>query len=120
MPGSHLEHRAQRFLKQFRHPHAAEPEAGGEEDWGRPSWGQGEPHRSSLHAAGPVAVGRFIQASPRAEVWEDLPGLLHSLTLSNAKSVLDLGGTWKVHPGDDTLSSWSYSFGPRTTPEGLT
>ena len=78
------------------------------------------PHRSSLHAAGPVAVGRFIQASPRAEVWEDLPGLLHSLTLSNAKSVLDLGGTWKVHPGDDTLSSWSYSFGPRTTPEGLT
>ena len=89
MPGSDLEHHAWHYLKQFRRLHAAEPEAGGEEDWGRPSWGQGEPHRSSLHAAGPGAVGRLISPFPWAAVWGDLPGLLHSHTLSGGKSVLD-------------------------------
>ena len=113
MPGSD---RAWRYLKLFRHLHAIEPEARGEEDWGWLSLGPGGLHRSSFRAAVPGEVGSLTPPSPRAAFWGDLPGLLHSHTLSGRKSVLDLGGTWKVYPGDDTLSSWSYSFGPRTTP----
>ena len=43
MPGTDAHLRALRHLRQFRRLHAAEREAGGEEDWGWPSWGQGGP-----------------------------------------------------------------------------
>ena len=54
--------------------------------------------------------------TPRAAAWGHLPGLLPSHTWSGGKSGLDLGGTWTVRPDGDTLSSWSYSFGPSKTP----
>ncbi|CAD7670540.1 unnamed protein product [Nyctereutes procyonoides] len=38
-----MELRALRCLRQFRRLHAVKPEAGGEEDWGWPSWGRGGP-----------------------------------------------------------------------------
>ena len=57
MPGTDVELRARRYLQQLRRLHAAEPEAGGEEAWGWPSWGQGVPGGSSLYAAGPGAGG---------------------------------------------------------------
>ena len=43
MPGTDAHLRALRHLRQFRRLHAAEREAGGEEDWGWPSWGWGGP-----------------------------------------------------------------------------
>ena len=43
MPGTDAHLRALRHLRQFRRLHAAEREAGGEEDWGWPSWGCGGP-----------------------------------------------------------------------------
>ncbi|XP_077704619.1 uncharacterized protein LOC144284153 [Canis aureus] len=59
MPGTDVELRARRYLQQLRRLHAAEPEAGGEEAWGCPSWGQGGPHGSSVRAAGPGAGVRL-------------------------------------------------------------
>ena len=111
MPGTDVELRARRYLQQLRRLHAAEPEAGGEEAWGWPSWGQGGPHGSSVRAAGPGAGVRLTPHPHELQAVDTSQG-----SLSGWKSVLDLGGTWKVRPGGDTLSSWSYSFGPSKRP----
>ena len=75
-------------------------------------WGAADP--ASLLLDQEQGVGSH--PTPRAAAWGHLPGLLPSLTSSGGKSGLDLGGTWTVCPGGDTLSSWIYSFGPRKTP----
>ena len=115
LPGSDVEVRAWRYLRQFRCLHAAKPEAGGEEAWEWLSWGQmGPPDPASVQLGREQGVGSH--PTPWAAAWGHLPGLLPSHTGSGGKSGLDLGGSWTVRPGGDTLSSWIYSFGPRKTP----
>ena len=81
---------------------------------------------AELGRAGPadpasVQLGREqgvgSHTTPQAAGWGHLSGLLPSHTLNHGKSGLDLGGTWTVLPGDDTLSSWSYSLAQGKHPE---
>ncbi|CAK7294868.1 Ral guanine nucleotide dissociation stimulator-like 1 [Vulpes lagopus] len=65
MPGSDVELRARHYLQQFRRLHAAEPEAGCEEDWGWPSWEQAlRPEQNTLKQLGSPPQLRLGPAAP--------------------------------------------------------
>ena len=108
MPGSAVELRARRYLQQFRRLQQRSQR-------GWPSGDRGCPaDPASMQLGREQGVGSH--PTPRAVGWGHLPGLLPPHMWSSGKSGLDLGGTWTVCPDGDTLSSWSYSFGPSKTP----
>ena len=116
MPGSDLEQRAWLLLSRLRHLGPAEPEAGGEEDWG---W--------LTEACGGETVGHTEQASTDCRVagskeWSQITvptghslgrpprdGFSDSDNTEWWAKLLHLEGTWKDNPDDRTFSSWSHS-----------
>ena len=115
MPGSAVELRARHYLQQFRRLQQRSQRLGVRRPGGGRAGDRGCPADPASMQLG-REQGLGSHPTPRAVGWGHLPGLLPPHMWSSGKSGLDLGGTWTVCPDGDTLSSWSYSFGPSKTP----